>query len=147
MGLVDNSGSESECKLFEFSLFNLTEALFRNLIHSLLSISIHKYPHSDLSYLYTIARYNAGFNSSFLDLMLGPAWHTNAYFFHRSFCCLLSTRIDAFLSLDECLQPFSKMMALAADFHRIRKFWKLVKIWVPPDCKACYTSLRDTSSI
>ena len=45
------------------------------------------------------------------------------------------------------LQRFAKIMAVAAFLDRIRKFWKLVKIWVPPDCKACYTSLRDTPCI
>ena len=44
------------------------------------------------------------------------------------------------------LQLFAKMMAIAVDFHQIRNFWKLVKIWVLLDCVACYTSLRDTLS-
>src|SRR6266436_740243 len=40
------------------------------------------------------------------------------------------------------LQPFAQMMALAADFHKLRKW-----VWAPPDCKACYTLLRGTPSI
>jgi len=45
------------------------------------------------------------------------------------------------------LQPFAQMMALAMDFHQIRKLWKWVKIWAPPDCEACYILLRGTPSI
>ena len=32
-------------------------------------------------------------------------------------------------------------------FSLNQELLEIVKIWVPPDCKACYTSLRDMLSI
>ena len=51
-------------------------------------------PHSIISHLHAIAHCSARFNSGFLSLdmlwtMLGLAWLTNTYLFHRFFCRLI----------------------------------------------------------
>ena len=125
VGNIDNILSQG---IHPFSIF-----LSHNMISSFLSFQI----------LFKVVSFSAFYacfcSQSLLCFLLLPHHHQRSITINSNErMCFLSKNADTAdgTKFEVCtnaftmnLQPFAKMMALAMDFHQIRKFWKWVKIW------------------